>query len=570
MIHDAILSATGSEEPSKAPECRFNDRMVISLSEVGPGPAAGGPSYFRLDVWSEAPTLLGQSQQELFGKAYVQIGNPDWQRKPCTWAVVDQQSQDAAWVTCEYAFAHPPVAVRDLQVDNASRSDVMLSWRPPRMDTRVPVLSYVVEAAEVPRDLKGALTKESYRQLQWSSFSVGSEECFARVERLEGNRRHIFRVRPVNEAGPGDAVEVEATTAPVEPEVCFNLRLAGIDGDVVTIEWDPPREDNGAAVIAYWVRLRAVDQFDDFSRIGPPDWHVIGRVPHAEVGQQQCTLHCNECMNANVEWYNCSIAAENDVGTGKWSPEGWLKVPNAAGNFPPDQPPPEPLVDWQGMPPPPHWDLNHLRPPNQKVFQGQDSVDGILSEGHMQSKGAVDAYTGDWDSRIAMMPPLFQAGPRSNSEHSPWQTQMPVITDHASVGMEALDFLHRDAVANGRFETVPPEDLDMFERDLAARQAVSTAFSEAKATQAKRASQDEASPREGMQQLQQRLLETQTKLEECSERCHQAAALLQQRPDDLLLKQEHERAFVDVSALQAEVDVLHLMLTQPESTLDNF
>ena len=34
-------------------ECRYRHRLAVRLSEEGPGPGAGGPPYFRIDVWAE-------------------------------------------------------------------------------------------------------------------------------------------------------------------------------------------------------------------------------------------------------------------------------------------------------------------------------------------------------------------------------------------------------------------------------------------------------------------------------------------------------------------------------------
>jgi hypothetical protein len=33
-------------------ECRFKSRLAVRLQDAGPGPAAGGPVYFRVDAWA--------------------------------------------------------------------------------------------------------------------------------------------------------------------------------------------------------------------------------------------------------------------------------------------------------------------------------------------------------------------------------------------------------------------------------------------------------------------------------------------------------------------------------------
>lgn len=54
----------------------------------------------------------------------------------------------------------------------------------------------------------------------------------------------------------GEAEEVEVKTGPCAPAGCGQPRLAGCNGPVLAVEWDPPMYDGGANLVAYrvWVR----------------------------------------------------------------------------------------------------------------------------------------------------------------------------------------------------------------------------------------------------------------------------------------------------------------------------
>ena len=70
---------TGSSAALGAPtECRFKARVAVRLSEAGPGPAAGGPVYFRVDAWA-VPWFLahpwGKSMRKtlVFSQVFSQV-----------------------------------------------------------------------------------------------------------------------------------------------------------------------------------------------------------------------------------------------------------------------------------------------------------------------------------------------------------------------------------------------------------------------------------------------------------------------------------------------------------------
>merc|ERR1719345_246673 len=109
------------------------------------------------------------------------------------------------------------------------------------MDTRAPVHSYVLEFCELRHDQETC---------EWRTTPPSMETVF-RVDRLNGNRRHLFRVRAINEAGVGDAVEIDGRTSPTEPGVVGNVAIDSIDGLTVMVSWDPPVDDGGTPILSY-------------------------------------------------------------------------------------------------------------------------------------------------------------------------------------------------------------------------------------------------------------------------------------------------------------------------------
>lgn len=341
-VHQAIAEMQETDKPAPSHECRFNSRVAIRLSSVGPGPAAGGPAYFRIDVWAVRPSMFGKETHELFGRSFIPISQPELQRRPCTWPVEDVHGKDVAYLTCEFAFAHAPLAARSPSVDKATSSEVTLAWRPPRMDMLVPVWRYRIEACIVPKvddDLLPVPGRDMFRDMPWRQVAQ-VEDTSVLIRELQGNCKYVFRIRAENEAGVGDPADVEALTGPVAPGLCGQPRLGrGCLGPVLTVEWDPPKDDGGAPIVAYWVRLRAAAGGPSAST----SWFELGQVPHLDDGGPQRTEIHTEELNPNVSRYLCGVAAVNAAGdVGPSTPDASaLPFPNAAVPYPPPDPLPQ-------------------------------------------------------------------------------------------------------------------------------------------------------------------------------------------------------------------------------------
>eukprot|EP00931_Biecheleriopsis_adriatica_P120974 TRINITY_DN96061_c0_g1_i1.p1 TRINITY_DN96061_c0_g1~~TRINITY_DN96061_c0_g1_i1.p1 ORF type:complete len:867 (+),score=142.56 TRINITY_DN96061_c0_g1_i1:41-2641(+) len=307
-------------------ECRMKVRLTVRLSEAGPGPAAGGPVYFRVDAWSVGSDLLGRkSQPQLFARAFVPINEPKYHRRSCTWPMIDRAGQDCAYVTCEFSFARVPGCVQGLQASSCTESEVRLQWFPPEGEDKVvPVQGYRVEARFVGRGRQrgGAIPSTPWQHV--GDVDV-RKDLGILAQDLKPDSRYVFRVAAVNEVGLGDLMEVEATTAPCAPAGCGQPRLAGCSGPVLAVEWDPPAYDGGADLVAYrvWVRPFTASEVD------PRDWLEVGHVKHKPAGVQRAEIH-TEDLDPSIGRYLCRVAAINAAGeAGPPTPEGvCLMLPN--------------------------------------------------------------------------------------------------------------------------------------------------------------------------------------------------------------------------------------------------
>jgi len=337
------LAERAATAETKAPalgtlECRFNVRTAVRLGDCGPGPASGGPPYFRVDVWAQRQGLLsfGEPKPELFGRVFVPLHKPMWQRRPITWPVVNTTGDDIAYLTLEFAFGHAPDVVRQLEADITTSTAVTLVWRPPKEDYIVPVLGYRVEscllhrgAREQSNSQRDKLASGRDAALQWQSVAEleASPDPQAVAKSLRSDTRYLFRVVAWSEAGTGDPAELEVTTGPGAPGVCGPPRLAGCAGAVLTIAWDPPADTGGVPIVGYWlwVRPHSSTGISD----GSPSWLEHGQITHVEGTSQRADIHCEE-LNSCVDRYLCSVAALNSAGeVGPPTPEAnSLPFPN--------------------------------------------------------------------------------------------------------------------------------------------------------------------------------------------------------------------------------------------------
>ena len=290
-------------------ECRFKARVSVRLSEAGPGPAAGGPVYFRVDAWSLCTSLFGRpSHPELFARAFVPINESKYHRRACTWPMIDAAGNDVAYLTCEFSFARIPSPVQDLHVDSVMATDVKLAWLPPPNEDRVvPLKGYRVDSRLLGR---GKRPGGSSSWLHAGDIEAREQSFVA--SGLKPDSFYAFRVCAVNEVGLSEPEELEMQTGPCAPAGCGQPRLAGCKGPVLAVEWDPPMYDGGANLVAYrlWVRpFSAIDA-------DPEEWLEIGHVKHNASGVQRAEVH-TEDFDQRIGRYLSNLSVMCCLGWGR-------------------------------------------------------------------------------------------------------------------------------------------------------------------------------------------------------------------------------------------------------------
>jgi len=315
-----------AQAAADAVECRFKVRVSVRLSEAGPGPAAGGPVYFRVDAWSlplgGGGLFGGSPKPTLFARAFVPINEPNYHRRACTWPMVDARGKDCSFLTCEFSFARVPSPVQELRASNITAADMRLSWLPPAGEDKVvPVQGYRVEARPLGRQPGSAGSWQVIGEVE----AAGPAEKSLPARGLNPDTRYHFRVCAVNEVGTGQPEELEATTAPCAPSGCGAPRLAGCNGPVLAVEWDPPPYDGGADIVAYRVWVRPFTASNSKAN----DWLEVGHVKHSMAGVQRAEIH-TEDFDSTIGRYLCRVAAVNAAGeVGPATPDAvCLTLPN--------------------------------------------------------------------------------------------------------------------------------------------------------------------------------------------------------------------------------------------------
>jgi len=548
-------------------ECRFKTRVAVRLSEEGPGPAAGGPAYFRIDVWAEKEggVFSHANRRELYARAFVPITEPQWQRRPCTWPVVNAQGKDVAYLTCEFAFAHAPAPVRRLQAVDATSDHVVLAWQNLPDDKICPILGYRVEACALHRQNKHQpQSSRPSSTLAWQT--VGELELTADpglvVPNLKADTRYRFRVRAFNEAGAGELAEVEAATGPCAPGTCGQPRLAGCAGPVLSIEWDSPLDDGGVEVVAYrmWVRPYTASKAD------PSSWIEVAQPQHNKGGVQRAEIH-TEDLNPGVSRYLCSVAAINAAGeVGPATPDAsCLPFPNPCAVCGPtaaqallaigDYPSHNYLRDLAGnganitlMEP-------GKRPERVNILPQDESFPGLIQPAAPEWNSALvqqggsgghnpQGFAREWshsaepayrDSLYRSSAPAYNEGANLDYQQPPLDYQQPYYDHYQGDAM----YHHSPAVSSftpvvDGFGTGPSGGLGMGGTHSA----------------------------QGFQAMEQqevmrlRLQEKREQLDASLLRYSQVGSQLKYSPDNELLRQSHEEAEIEAAGLQAEVAVL--------------
>ncbi|XGW29138.1 hypothetical protein V3C99_008720 [Haemonchus contortus] len=187
-----------------------------------------------------------------------------------------------------------PGAPENLTYDAVTRHTCTLKWVPPKDDGGSEITGYKIEYQEVGSQIwekiPGAVSGTSYT-----------------VRGLEHGQQYRFRVRAENMAGLSDYV----TGAPVVIKDPFNPpgppstpEVTGYDSNLVSLAWNPPKDDGGSPILGYVV--------ERFEKKGGGDWAPI-KMPLVK-GTEVTIPNLHE-----GETYQFRIRAVNAAGEGEAS-----------------------------------------------------------------------------------------------------------------------------------------------------------------------------------------------------------------------------------------------------------
>ncbi len=176
-------------------ECRFKSRVSVRLSEAGPGPAAGGPMYFRVDAWSVSSGFFGAPPSPvLYARAFVPINDAKYHRRSCTWPMIDAAGKDVAYLTCEFSFARIPSPVQELTA-TAAGNEVNLTWLASNEDRVVPTKGYRVDSRCLGRGKRAGNSTWQHEG------DVDAHNTRFGIQGLKPDTIYLLRVCAVNEVG---------------------------------------------------------------------------------------------------------------------------------------------------------------------------------------------------------------------------------------------------------------------------------------------------------------------------------------------------------------------------------
>jgi len=300
---------------------RLDERLSLRLAEPAP--------YLQVDIWEERTGLFDFGSKapakKLLGQCYVPL-EPRFSRRPCTWSIVsshgdkEHSPNDVGYLCVKFGLATSPLPVRNLRIveGTAASTEVTLAWEPPANDGGTPLRGYRVEArqsASVTAARRGiGFAEETPR----TASAPAVPEPSVTMRGLHGNTGYTFRIWAVSEAGPGPGADVSGRTGPVAPGICGTLVSLG--GEVlrdeapIHVEWSPPADTGGAAIVAYRLRLRPLYR-DCRGDVYPAEgWLDLGLTEHrGEPAEVQRAMVQREKLPPSAGCL-CSVNALNTAG----------------------------------------------------------------------------------------------------------------------------------------------------------------------------------------------------------------------------------------------------------------
>ncbi|KAK6747288.1 hypothetical protein RB195_000476 [Necator americanus] len=208
-----------------------------------------------------------------------------------------------------------PGSPEGLASDGVTRHTCTLKWTPPKDDGGSEITGYKIEYQEVGSQI-------------WEKVPGSVAGTAYTVKGLEHGQQYRFRIRAENLVGASDYV----TTAPVLIKDPFNPpgapstpEVTGYDSNLVSLAWNPPKDDGGSPILGYVV--------ERFEKKGGGDWAPI-KMPLIRGTEVTIpNLHEGETYQFRVRAVNAAGEGEASNGTDPVTCKPFVVPPGA-----PDQP----------------------------------------------------------------------------------------------------------------------------------------------------------------------------------------------------------------------------------------
>uniref|UniRef100_A0A8D0DCW2 Titin n=1 Tax=Sander lucioperca TaxID=283035 RepID=A0A8D0DCW2_SANLU len=138
-----------------------------------------------------------------------------------------------------------PSAPTNLEVNDAKRNSVSISWEAPLIDGGAKILHYIIEKREEARKAFTSVCSNCVR----NSY---------KIDNLQEGSFYYFRVLAVNEFGTGLPVEtteaVKVSEAPLPPG---KITLSEVTCNSARLSWEKPDNDGGSKITRYIIEMQA-------------------------------------------------------------------------------------------------------------------------------------------------------------------------------------------------------------------------------------------------------------------------------------------------------------------------
>ena len=195
-----------------------------------------------------------------------------------------------------------PTGLRATPGGFGGRDQIVLTWSAPSSDGGSQVTGYRVEVS-------------TRRSGPWTILArnTGTTSTTYTHPGLAPGTTRYYRVAAINARGTGAYSSVATGVTNAAPPSAPQSPRANADGPTsITIAWEAPSEDNGAAVTGYRIRAR---------RLSESNWTTVGNNTGSTVTTFQ---HTNL---QPVTSYRYQVAAINAEGAGPWSAEAGATTP---------------------------------------------------------------------------------------------------------------------------------------------------------------------------------------------------------------------------------------------------